>query len=384
MAVKEMKKIKVMHFVAGLTSGGVEQMLCNYCGAMNKDAYEFVLAYQHQAVETCKEKIEESGCRTIRITARSENFIKNLIDGYRVIKKERPDIVHAHMNLVNFCALLPAYLLGVKVRISHSHIAETNRNILFRIMAAICKFLCVHAATDLMTCGQEAGIYLYGKRRMQKGKVLLVENAINLDYYDIDPEVREKICEQHKLQDQLIIGHVGRFSYQKNHEKLIHIFSEISKRRADAVLLLVGTGELEEQIKELVQSLNIQDKVIFYGTTKNMREVYSLIDVFVLPSRYEGFPVVSVEVQAARIPALFSDTVAPTCKLTELIEFMPLDETDENWAKKTLECSTKNRNIDITALKEKYDIKEKAKMLDRYYCQALSRGKVITDVSKKA
>lgn len=115
-----------------------------------------------------------------------------------------------------------------------------------------------------------------------------------------------------------------------------------------------------------------------------MREVYSLIDVFVLPSRYEGFPVVSVEVQAARIPALFSDTVAPTCKLTELIEFMPLDETDENWAKKTLECSTKNRNIDITALKEKYDIKEKAKMLDRYYCQALSRGKVITDVSKKA
>ena len=87
-----MKKIKVMHFVAGLTSGGVEQMLCNYCGAMNKDAYEFVLAYQHQAVETCKEKIEESGCRTIRITARSENFIKNLIDGYRVIKKERPDI----------------------------------------------------------------------------------------------------------------------------------------------------------------------------------------------------------------------------------------------------------------------------------------------------
>lgn len=174
-----MKKIKVMHFVAGLTSGGVEQMLCNYCGAMNKDAYEFVLAYQHQAVETCKEKIEESGCRTIRITARSENFIKNLIDGYRVIKKERPDIVHAHMNLVNFCALLPAYLLGVKVRISHSHIAETNRNILFRIMAAICKFLCVHAATDLMTCGQEAGIYLYGKRRMQKGKVLLVENAIN-------------------------------------------------------------------------------------------------------------------------------------------------------------------------------------------------------------
>lgn len=270
------------------------------------------------------------------------------------------------------------------MRISHSHIAETNRNILFRIMAAICKFLCVHAATDLMTCGQEAGIYLYGKRRMQKGKVLLVENAINLDYYDIDPEVREKIREQHKLQDQLIIGHVGRFSYQKNHEKLIHIFSEISKRRADAVLLLVGTGELEEQIKELVQSLNIQDKVIFYGTTKNMREVYSLIDVFVLPSRYEGFPVVSVEVQAARIPALFSDTVAPTCKLTELIEFMPLDETDENWAKKTLECSTKNRNIDITALKEKYDIKEKAKMLDRYYCQALSRGKVITDVSKKA
>lgn len=116
-----MEKIKVMHFVAGLKSGGVEQMLCNYCAELNNGncSYEFVVVYQHEAVESCKEKIEEAGCRTRRITARSENFVKNLIESYRLIKEEQPDIVHAHMNLVNFCALYPAKLSGIKVRISH-------------------------------------------------------------------------------------------------------------------------------------------------------------------------------------------------------------------------------------------------------------------------
>lgn len=369
-----MSKIKVLHFVAGLVSGGVEQMLCNYCGAMDNDKYEFVVVYQHEAVTSCKEKIEEVGCRTIRITARSENFFKNIVDSYNIIKQEQPDIVHAHMNLMNFCALFAAKIARVDVRISHSHIAEKNKSVVFKIMASVCKLLCTIAATDLMACGEEAGTYLYGKKRMKAKKVKIIENAVNLNYYNIDADERKKERSNNGLKDAFVVGHVGRFSYQKNHEKLIQIFYELKKLKPEAVLMLVGTGELEDEVKSKVEKLNLTNSVIFYGTTKDMKKVYSLLDFFVLPSRYEGFPVVSVEIQAARIPALFSDAIAPTCKLTDLIEFVSLNESDEIWAKSILQFFEKKHDADLTMLKEKYDVKENAKKLDNYYKNDLQIG----------
>ena len=183
-------KITVMHFVSGFTSGGVEQMLYNYCRFMDKDKYEFIIVYQHEPVQDCLEKMESIPCRAIRITARNENFIKNITDAYKLMKKYKPDIVHAHMNLMNFCALLPAKFAGVKIRISHSHIAEKNKSVIYRVMAYICKKLNVWNATALMACGSEAGYYMYGKNKMEKNQVLIIKNAIDLEYYRRDYELR--------------------------------------------------------------------------------------------------------------------------------------------------------------------------------------------------
>lgn len=368
-----MKKIKVMHFVSGLVSGGVEQMLCNYCTELsNNDCdYEFVVVYQHEAVNTCREKIEDAGCRTKRITARNENFIKNIIDSYRFIREEKPDIVHAHMNLMNFCALYAAKYAGVKVRISHSHIAEKNRGLCFRAMAFVCKKLCINSATMLLGCGKEAGEYLYGKKRMKEGKVEIVENAIDLRKYTISREEKMEIRRSAGLSHEFIVGHVGRFSYQKNHEKLVDAFYSLTKIKKNAKLLLIGTGELENQVRRQVEEYGIEDSVIFAGTTKNMRDMYALMDVFVLPSRYEGFPVVSVEVQAARIPSLFSNSIAPTCKLTDYIDFYSINESSENWAKRIVDCAEKKRNINLNKLYSKYNIVENAKHLDVIYRRSL-------------
>ena len=363
------KKIKVMHFVSGLVSGGVEQMLCNYCKELKKDEfnYEFIVVYQHEAVEICKEKIEDAGCKTKRITSRNENIIKNIIDSYRVIKEEKPDIVHAHMNLMNFCALYAAKFAGVKVRISHSHIAEKNRGLLFSMMAIICKGLCINSSTMLLACGKEAGEYLYGRKRLKNGKVNIVENAIDIRNYTIGIEEKMQIRKKWGLNNKFVIGHVGRFSYQKNHEKLVEIFYDLKKIKKNAKLLLIGTGELETQVRQQVKDYGIEDSVIFVGTTKDMRTMYALMDVFVLPSRYEGFPVVSVEVQAARVPSLFSDSIAPTCKLTDYIDFCSLNDTSEKWAKKIISVATKERNNSLDKLYAKYDIVENAKCLDMIY-----------------
>ena len=136
---------------------------------------------------------------------------------------------------------------------------------------------------------------------------------------------------------------------------------------------MVGTGELENQVKQQVKEYGIEKNVIFAGTTKNMKDMYALMDVFVLPSRYEGFPVVSVEVQAARIPSVFSDCIAPTCRLTDYIDFYSINESDDNWATKIIECAERKRNTDLDELYSRYDIVKNAKHLDLIYRRSLEQ-----------
>ena len=206
---------------------------------------------------------------------------------------------------------------------------------------------------------------------MKKGKVKIIENAIDVREYIGDEKEKAEIRERKGLKDKFVVGHVGRFSYQKNHEKLIDTFYCLKKIKKNAKLLLIGTGELENQVKQQVEKYGMEDSVFFVGTTKNMRDMYALMDIFVLPSRYEGFPVVSVEVQAARIPSIFSDSIAPTCKLTDYIDFYSINESNENWAKKIISSAEKERDENLERLYSKYDIEENAKCLDIIYRRSL-------------
>lgn len=245
-----MTKIRVMHFVSGLVSGGVEQMLVNYCNNMDHDKFEFIVVYQHEPVELCINKIKAAGCKTIRITARNESFVKNIVDSYKIIKEYKPDIIHCHMNLMNFCPAFPAMLSGVKVRISHSHIAEKEKSFIYKIMANICKTLIKISSNVFLSCGQEAGYYLYGKNR----SFTIINNAINLEEFRYRSyNFRNSL----NLQDKVVVGHVGRFSEQKNHKRLLDIFKEFLKLEKNATLLLAGTGELEESTKKYAASIGM-------------------------------------------------------------------------------------------------------------------------------
>jgi hypothetical protein len=176
-------KVLVMHFVSGLISGGVEQMLFNYCSHIKKDEFEFIVVYQHSPVKLCIDKIESAGCKTVKITSRKENPLKNLYESYQLIKKYRPDIIHSHMNLMNFFPIIAGALCGIKVRISHSHIAEKNKDCCYKFFACICKILISICANYYFACGYEAGTYLYGEKRMSGGDVVIINNAISLDEF---------------------------------------------------------------------------------------------------------------------------------------------------------------------------------------------------------
>lgn len=368
------KRIKIVHFVSGLISGGAEQMIYNYCKAMDAKQYEFIIVYQHEPVLVCKEKFEGLNIKTVRITARSENFIKNIIDGYTIIKKENPDIVHAHMNLMNFCALLPAFMNKTRVRICHSHIAENSRSILYNMLSFICKKASIFFATDYFACGEEAGKFFYGKKLVDKQRIVIIKNAIDFNEYSYDSVLEEKFREKYGLQGKFIIGHIGRFTYQKNHEKLIGIFKQILQKRDDSFLVLIGSGELEDNIKNQVSDYGLEEKVLFLGNTNDTRSAYSAMDIFILPSRYEGLPVVAVEAQVAGLPCLFSSVIDKSCDFTGLIRFVDLEKNDDGWADDIIswfECY--NKNYDRSQLRNEYDISEKVGLLQKYYSEALAR-----------
>lgn len=157
------------------------------------------------------------------------------------------------------------------------------------------------------------------------------------------------------LNGDFVVGHVGRFSYQKNHEKLVAVFYGLTKIRKNVKLLLVGTGELENQVKQQVKEYGIEKNVIFAGTTKNMKDMYALMDVFVLPSRYEGFRCFGRSTSSENTIG-FSDCIAPTCRLTDYIDFYSINESDDNWATKIIECAERKRNTDLDELYSRYDI----------------------------
>lgn len=180
----------------------------------------------------------------------------------------------------------------------------------------------------------------------------------------------------------MLIGHVGRFSEQKNHVRLLQIFKSVKNKRAKSKLLLIGTGELVEKMKDYAKTLGIEESVIFYGTTKNMKDVYSAIDVFVMPSLFEGFPVVSVEVQAAMVPSVFSNTIEPACKLSNLVRFVSLEESNDRWADIILQETEEKKKPELEMLYKAYDIREKAQELDHYYISYLkqiTKGKVMSN-----
>lgn len=366
-----MKKIKIMYFVAGLKSGGVEQMLINYCSKMDKQRFEFVVVYQHEPVQACLDKITQAGCSTVRITARCDNFLKSVWDTYKVINEYKPDIIHSNMNLMNFIPNTIAKYKGIKVRISHSHIAEKGKGRAYLTFKLLCQKLIINSSNVFLACGSDAGTYLHGN----KISSTLIHNAIDIDElssYCVNNDKDE--C----FKDKIVIGHAGRFTEQKNHKKLIDIFEAFLKKCPDAILLLAGTGELEDSIKQYVDKKKLTKQVIFLGVVSNMNQFYANVDLFLLPSLFEGFPVVALETQAAGVKSIFSDTIDPAVQITSLVTLMSIQKSNEAWADKMCQIlqattdDTENINTNLIKLRNAgYDVTAEVTKLQDIYLQAL-------------
>lgn len=320
------------------------------------------------------EKLKLMGTQVKYVGYKGNKFLKQYMI-YRNLSKylaeNNYDCVHIHSDVANKLLIggLAARKNGVKKIIFHSHASEVDGNYrqIKRMLHKISRYKLKKIGTQFVACSDVAAKWMYPN--IKASDIDIINNGIDLKKYALDNEIRREIRNKLRIKDKFVIGHVGRFSYQKNHIYLIKIFKEILKKKDNACLLLIGEGPEIEKIKNLVKSLNIEKNVIFYGLSNHVEKLLQAMDVFILPSHFEGLPIVGVEAQAAGLPVIFSDQITKTAKLTQNVTFLSIDgDNIENWANKIIEFGKTKRKNNYSNLREKhFDIKDTVNQFIKLY-----------------
>lgn len=273
-----------------------------------------------------------------------------------LLKKEAYNYVHIHADVANKLLVsgLAAKHAGVSHIILHSHSSgvEGGHRKAKMVFHKACRRLLKNIGTQYAACSRIAADWMFPNIRPER--VTIINNGIDLERFRYSPAVRERVRKELGIHDELLLGHVGRFGYPKNPEYLIRIMSEVRKRKLNAKLLLVGQGPMENEIRELVRQENLEDQVRFFGPTKRVHDLMQAMDVFLLPSRFEGFPVVGVEAQAAGLPVVFSDQITRDAGLCSNVMFLPIaEEAVPRWMDAITELSRKPRTDNVALLKNK-------------------------------
>ncbi|MDN4832801.1 glycosyltransferase [Ligilactobacillus salivarius] len=355
-------KIKIAVFLVGL-SGGAGQVVLNYFQNMS-DNYDIDIITTHvESEELLRNYTKDKKFHVYKIPTKKESLIKNISMMNKILKSKNYSVAYAHMTLTNCFPLFVAWLRGIKIRISHSHLAPRKKKNIFEKMLA---FLTKLFATEYIACGNDAGKYLYGS-----SDFIILKNAINLEKYKYSENVKMKQKKLLKLDDETkkIIGHVGRFDTQKNHDFIINLFKKYKEKYPNTHLCLMGEGVLEEEIKEKVRNLGLDNDVTFMGRVDDVYNKLQMLDAFILPSLFEGLSISAIEAQAVGINCVFSSTVSKETKVTENVDFISLDEDYKIWINKLHSAVEKDNLKDegVNALRKNgYDIHIESKKFEKY------------------
>lgn len=367
--MKSKEPIRVAQIMGKWLGGGVEAVVMNYYRHLDRSKIQFDFICDSDSTNIPYEEIESLGGKVILIPP-YQKIIKYIKELTEVLKKNQYKIVHSHISTLSIFPLYCAKKAGVQVRIAHSHSTtnkkEWKKNIMKQVLRPFSKVF----ATDYFCCSELAGRWLFGNKTYDKNKVYLLNNAIDIEKFSYNEKLRKaKRKELGINDDMLVIGHIGRFVAQKNHDFLIDIFSEVYRQNKNTILLLAGQGPLELEIKSKVNNLGLTNNVKFLGQRTDANELYQAFDIFLLPSLYEGLPVVGVEAQASGLLCVLSDEMTKETKVIESTIFMSLTDSPKKWAKEILNniknYKRRNTNHEITI--NCFNIKEEVNKLEKKY-----------------
>lgn len=276
-------------------------------------------------------------------------------------------VVQGHMTSTAAIYLPVAKRFGIPVTVAHARNAGVVRGPKGIATRFFRKGL-AKKADVLFACSKIAGEDVFGKDAVKQGRVKIIHNAIDVKHFAFDEKKRQEARAALEITDKLVLGHVGRFDYQKNHPYLLEVFAEVCKKRSDAVLLLLGDGGARQAMEERCRELGIADRVKFLGNQKDTERYYRAMDVFLLPSFYEGLPGVLVEAQAAGLACLVSDTVTREAEATDLVSWLSIDEPPKRWAEEVLRRADYVRRDTGEALRKAgFDVEKQAVAYAGFY-----------------
>ena len=366
--------IRILQCVNDMHRAGLETMLMNYYRNIDRTKIQFdFLTHRPNKSDYDDEIISLGGKVYYAPRLYPQNYPK-YFKWMKQFFKEHPEyeIVHSHIDVMSYLPLLAAKKNNVPIRIAHSHTTSIDKDFKY-LLKHYFKSRIKKVATNNLACGEKAGHFLFKNSHFD-----IIPNAVDAEKFYFNNDIRQKKRKNLGLENKFVIGHVGRFCYPKNHKFLVDVFNEIAKTDENAILLLIGVGENYDKIKNYVSELKLNNKVIFLGNRADTNELYQVMDVFVLPSLFEGIPLVGVEAQFADLPCIFSDTVSTEVQFNDNVQYVNLKESLEKWAEIILSKKDNNRNSNKEQIKNsKYDIKVAHKILEDYYNNEFKKIKVI-------
>ena len=376
-----MEKIKIMYApINGIDNGGLSTIAFRLGTNMEEDkvTIDFFATYKINN-DVYKEKVSKKNgkifdfdiSKDINPVLRKILIMKNF---YKVLKQNKYDIIHIHIDTayLGFLFGIIAKLCTKSKIILHSHSSSTSGKLKY-ILHNIFKPTLRYIGDEFFTCSTEAANWMYTKHILKNNVIRIVENGIDINPYLYNEDVRNEYRKNLNLSDKFIIGHIGRFSKEKNHEFLIDVFYEIYKKNKNAKLILIGSGKLEEKIKEKVKNLKLENDVLFLGSRNDVNNLLQIFDVFVLPSLYEGLPIVAVEAQASGLNTILSDSITKEAKILPNVKYISLNEGAKKWADEIINLKEINDRLKYKneLLESNFNIKKSALKLQKIYLKMI-------------
>lgn len=366
--------IRILHVFGELNRGGAETMVMNIYRNIDRNRVQFDFIVHTKKKGSYEEEIHQLGGNIYRVP-KYEGY--NHIDYKKkwelfLQSHDEFKIIHGHVRSTASIYLKVAKKKGL-ITIAHSH-STSNGSGLTAIVKDIFQKPIKKIADYFFAASEESGKWLFGDKIIESDNFFIVKNAIQTTDFSFDVDLRKQIRDKYKVSDSLVFGHVGRFTEAKNHEFLIQVFNEVKDRNSQALLWLIGVGELENRVKKLVAELELEGSVFFFEERTDVNELMQAMDIFIFPSIFEGLGIVAIEAQASGLLTIVSDNIPEEADITDLFKRFSLNDSPQKWAKRILKFeSIQNREGYSTEIANAgFDIENVAHKIEGFYLECYS------------
>lgn len=363
--------LRILHVIGSMGSGGAEAMLMSLYRMMDRTQIQFDFVVHTKDKSFYDDEIKTLGgkiFRTERFNVLNYFPYKKFWDSF-FIQHPEYSIVHGHIN-----SSAAIYLASAKkyrrIAVVHSHATRSQENNLRSYAFLLFSYPIRYISDYFFACSQQAGIDRFGKKVVESSRFKVLNNGIQVERYTYNPAVRVKMRKQYGVADDtLLVGHVGRFTFAKNHKFLLDVFQQLHQKEPNSVLWLIGVGELEDEIRKQIVWMHLDEAVVFMGQTNRVYDYLQAMDLFLFPSVFEGLGISLVEAQAAGLPCVVSENIQPEADIgCGLITQRNISDGSPQWAADALTRRDLER-VDTSAfvVKSGFDIRETAKHLQQFY-----------------